>query len=179
MKNVPLILILLLAAAPLWSQKYGTAAGMRLGTDWGLTVQQRIAPTMTIEAIAQSSLQREEFLLTVMAEKHNSVLGRRFNLYFGGGLHKGWINESSDEGIAYKDPFGITAIGGLEFSLGRLNLSYDLKPAINIVGGENNFYTQSGISLRYVFITDKELGGNKRKKRGKGLGGFLDGIFKK
>ncbi|MFN7119185.1 MAG: hypothetical protein ACK4TA_20470 [Saprospiraceae bacterium] len=155
------------------AQSYNTAAGMRLGTDWGLTVQQRVAKKTTIEALLQSSLQREEVLLTVLGEQHFPILTRRFNIYYGGGFHKGWINESNDQAEPYKDPFGLTFIGGLEFSIGRINLSYDFKPAINISGGERNFYTQTGLSLRYILIKrDTNIFGadkknkNRRKSRG-------------
>lgn len=177
MKHIPLILLFFLSGTSIgFGQRYGTAVGMRLGTDWGLTVQQRVARHLSAEFIAQSSLQREEILLTAMVQQHNPVLGRRFNLYFGGGLHKGWISADPETGIAPRDPFGITLIGGLEFSLGRLNLSYDLKPAINISGGEKNFYTQSGISIRYIVQNEKEQGWhkNRRKKRSNG---FLQKIF--
>lgn len=165
--------IFVLSALVALAQSYNTAGGMRLGTDWGLTVQQRVAKKTTIEALFQSSLQREEVLLTVMGQQHFPILTRRFNIYYGGGLHKGWINESNDQAEPYKDPFGLTFIGGLEFSIGRINLSYDFKPAINLSGGEQNFYTQTGLSFRYILIkrntnifgVDKNKK-NRRKSRG-------------
>lgn len=160
-----------------WSvtaQSYNTAVGMRLGTDWGLTVQQRVAKKTTIELLLQSSLQREETLITLMGEQHFPILTRRLNIYYGGGLHKGWINESNDQAQPYKDPFGLTFIGGLEFSLGRLNISYDFKPAINISGGEDRFYTQTGISLRYIIIKRHTniFGKDKQKKSRRQREGF-------
>ncbi|MFQ5447350.1 MAG: hypothetical protein ACE5FF_10470, partial [Saprospiraceae bacterium] len=57
------------------------------------------------------------------------------------------------------------------------NFSYDFKPAINISGGEKRFYTQTGVSIRYVFLNNKvykkhlkKKKKEKRKKEGKGIG---------
>lgn len=169
MKNIATLLISTIYFCQLSAQSYDTALGMRLGTDWGMTIKQRVAKKTTIEALLQSSLQREEVLITLMGEQHFPVLSRRLNIYYGGGLHKGWINESDADLVPYKDPFGVTFIGGIEMSLGRLNISYDFKPAINISGGQENFYTQTGISLRYIIVKRdwKPFGGNKKKNRRK------------
>ncbi|NUQ23065.1 MAG: hypothetical protein HUU34_03865 [Saprospiraceae bacterium] len=138
------------------AQSYNTAMGMRLGTDWGVTIQQRVAKRTSIEAIVQSSLQREEAIVTLMGEQHMPFLTRRLNFYTGGGFHMGWGKApASVEGTPvedYSNPMGITVIAGLELSLGKFNISYDFKPAINIRGGESTFYPQTGISLRYVII---------------------------
>lgn len=167
MKYLRHLLLVLIIPASLRAQSYDTALGMRLGTDWGLTVKQRMATKTTLEALLQSSLQREEVLITLMAEQHFPILSRRMNVYYGGGLHKGWINETDLDQMPYKNPFGITFIGGIELSLARLNISYDFKPAINIVGGQNNFYTQTGISLRYIVGKRewKPFSGSSKKKR--------------
>ncbi|HMN90901.1 MAG TPA: hypothetical protein PKD70_01230 [Saprospiraceae bacterium] len=168
MKNTQLLLFLLcLAAVRTSAQSYNTALGMRLGTDWGVTLQQRIANRTTLEVLLQSSLQREEVLLTVMGEQHLPVISRRFNIYYGGGLHKGWINETDRNDEPYANPFGVTFIGGIEMSLARLNISYDFKPAINITGGQHNFYTQTGISLRYIIDKRewKPFSGSKNNKK--------------
>lgn len=169
MKRIPLILFIALFSTTLWSQRYGTAVGMRLGTDWGLTLQQRMTKRITIEGILQSSLQREEVLLTGLIQRHNPILGRRLNLYLGGGIHKGWIAASgtSETAAPADDPFGVTLVGGIEFTLGRINVGYDLKPAINLRGGEKRFYSQSGISIRYVLIKDKAWRKKQRKQKRK------------
>ncbi len=163
------------------AQAYMTAGGLRAGTDWGLTVQQRLTKNMTFEGIVQSSLQREEVMLTGLAERHYALVFRGLNLYTGAGLHKGFLsNKQSAELVPtnnYKDPMGITFIGGAELTLGRFNFSYDFKPAINIVGGEKKFYTQSGVSVRYVFLTNKEykkIQKKKKKKKRKEKGGGIN-----
>jgi len=153
----------------LLGQGYVTAAGLRLGTDWGLTVQQRIAKNITVEGILQSSLQREEVMVTGLIERHYPVIHRGLNIYFGGGLHKGWLNKPAnlENPAGFEDPFGVTFVGGAELTLGRINVSYDFKPAVNVQGGERTFYTQSGLSVRYVLISNKDLKKHQKKQRKK------------
>ena len=149
------------------AQSYNTVGGMRLGTDWGLTVKQRVYDNYTAELLLQSSLVRDEVTLTILANRHYNIFTRHLNLYMGGGFHKGWIGADalSEGAMPAQDPFGIDAIFGIETTLGNLNLSYDIKPAINLVGGEKLIYTQTGISLRYRFWKRDKLQWEKSKKR--------------
>lgn len=150
-----------MAAAAL-AQSYTTAAGLRMGTDWGLSIQQRILKRATVECILQSSLQREELMLTVLAEHHQPILSRRLNLYGGAGLHKGFLSSSAAD---WEAPFGISLIGGAEFTIARLALSWDFKPAINLWGGQRNFYAQTGISVRYVVVKSNVWQKRQRQKK--------------
>ena len=148
------------------AQSYNTALGMRLGTDYGVTIKQRVAKTTSLEAIIQSSLQREEAQITLLGEQHFPLISRRFNVYAGGGLHKGWVTrEGTEDDPVYKDPFGLSLIAGIEFSLGRLNVSYDYKPAVNLIGGKHNIYSQTGVSLRYVVAKRPWLSDPKAKRK--------------
>ncbi len=165
MKWITALTALILSNTFVAAQSYQTALGMRLGTDWGITARQRLAKRSTLEGILQSSLQREEILLTALYERHFPIISRRFNLYYGGGLHKGWISldPENESGAPSYDPFGITLVGGIEFTLARLNFSYDLKPAINFRGGAKRIYAQSGVSIRYVLVKKQK----KRRKKSK------------
>ncbi len=149
------------------AQSYITAGGIRLGTDWGLTLKQRVLEHTTVEGILQSSFQREEFMVTGLVAQHYPVLFDGLNFYFGGGLHKGWNHQptSFENPDGFKNPFGVTAIGGLELTLGRLNISYDYKPAVNLVGGERRFYMQTGLSARYVFLSNRDLKKRERDRK--------------
>jgi len=149
------------------AQSYITAGGIRLGTDWGLTFKQRILEHVTVEGIAQQSFQREEFMLTGLVQRHYPVVFKGLNFYFGGGLHKGWNQQptSFENPNGVKNPFGITGIGGLELTIGRLNISYDYKPALNLAGGEKTFYMQTGLSARYVFYGDVDRRQKQREKK--------------
>jgi len=88
-------------------------------------------------------------------------------------VHKGWNTTENnpseiDTPTITANPFGVTLVGGAEATIGRFNISYDFKPAINISGGEKSFYTQSGVSLRYVLVKNKvwrKMKKNKKKKQ--------------
>lgn len=155
-----------------FGQSYDLAFGIRLGTEIGLTGQVRlpmIHKNFAGEVILQNNLRRDEFMVTALGKQHYPLITRRVNIFLGGGVHKGWLT-GEENGTTYDAPFGLTAIGGAEVTLGRLNLSYDFKPAINISGGAQTIYTQSGISARYVLskrndIFDKKAEKERNKRR--------------
>ncbi len=164
--NKKILFIVLLAFLNInaFSQSYFTAGGVRLGTDWGITFQQRLLKHTTGEAIFQSSLFREELMLTALFEQHYPVISKRLNVYLGAGFHKGYLTNNNS---TFQAPFGISAIGGIEFTIARFAISYDYKPAFNLSGGENTWYSQSGISVRYVFIKQNLFKKIKRKRKRK------------
>ncbi len=162
MKEIISLLYAMALAIGLDAQSYTTAAGMRLGTDWGLTLQQRLLKHTTAEFIVQSSLQREEVLLTLLAEQHQPILSKRVNIYGGGGLHKGFVTASD---VPWAAPWGITLIGGAEFTIARVVLSWDFKPTVNLHGGEKGFYAQTGVSVRYVWIKGNVFEKRRRQKQ--------------
>lgn len=173
MKKSVFVIAFLCFAFSSFSQMYMTAGGLRMGTDWGITIQQRVLDKVSVEAILQSSLQREEVLFTGLVERHYPIISKGFNIYTGGGIHKGWSNTTEGE-VAIEDPFGVTFVMGAEMTLGRFNISYDFKPALNVSGGEKSFYTQTGVSLRYVLVKNKVYKNmkksQKKKKRKKNRG---------
>ena len=158
------VIIILLTSINSFAQSYITATGGRFGTDWGITVQQRILKHLTAEGIFQSSLQREELMLTVLAEHHFPVITKRLNVYTGLGYHKSFLTSTD---LNFEPAKGITAIAGAEFTIARFSLSYDFKPVFNYSGGEDNWYIQSGISLRYVIIPQYLLKKYRKKKKRK------------
>ncbi len=151
MKKVFLLLTISCFAWALLGQGYNTIGGVRFGTDWGITGKHRIKDRITVEGIFQSSRQREEVIISALVAKHNPLITKRFNFYTGGGLHFGINSEPLGE-TTVKNPFGVTAIAGVEFKIAKLILSWDFKPAINLVGGTTTIYPQTGVSLRYVFV---------------------------
>ena len=149
MKQLLLLFFTFFLTLSLFSQGYNTIGGVRFGTDWGITGKHRIQDKVTVEGILQSSTKREEVLISALVAKHAPLITKRFNFYTGGGLHVGFNSEPER---TFKNPFGVTAIAGIEFKLAKLIASWDFKPAINLIGGEKRVYLQSGISLRYVFV---------------------------
>ncbi|MEO7174487.1 MAG: hypothetical protein ABIV51_01630 [Saprospiraceae bacterium] len=129
------------------AQAYNSAIGLRIDNGLGISVKQRITNRGALEGIMQSSWRNDEVRLTLVWEEHRKILLRNLSLYFGGGLHKGFYDRQE---IIVKNPFGVTAIAGLELTIGRFNVSYDFKPALNITGGFNVIEAQTGLSVRYV-----------------------------
>ena len=149
------------------AQRYFNAFGMRFGNDIGLTYQQRIAKRWTVEAILNRERDRDLTMFTLLGERHQPLIGKRLNFYVGGGFHRGFIGEL-DDGTDPGDPFGVTAIGGLEFTLGRLNATFDVKPAINLTNAPDPIFFQSGLSVRYVIGKNrvwKDLADRKKKRQ--------------
>jgi hypothetical protein len=162
-----LLFFVFVTTASLSAQSYDAAFGVRLGTDWGMTGQLRmpvIHKNFAVEGIIQSSFQREEAALTLLGKQHYPLLSRRLNVFLGGGAHIGW-NTASDETQTYDNPFGLDLAVGAELTLGRFNVSYDFKPAFNLVGGERTVYSQSGISVRYVVAKRNDIYDKKTERQ--------------
>ncbi len=160
MKKLVLTCIALAFFMQLSAQGYDTAFGLRLGTEWGITLQQRLAKRITVEGIIQSGIRRDETTITGLIERHYPLGPRNINVYLGGGLHKGWVRSNGTDPAPYENPFGITGIAGAEISIGRINASWDFKPAINVTGGEQAVYAQTAVSVRYV-INKRKIFDNK------------------
>ena len=92
-------------------------------------------------------------MLTVLLEQHQKLIGKRFNTYYGAGLHKGWIVDGETD---LDNPFGVTLVVGIEATMGRFNVSLDYKPVVNIFSGDQFWQSQSALSLRYVFVKPKK-----------------------
>ena len=170
MVRILLIFIGMCCMGSLSAQTYNFSGGIRLGTEYGFTLKYRIANKLTLEGIVQSPIREKLAITTLLLEKHNSIVTKGLNIYYGGGLQKGWV---LTEDKPYKDPFGVVGIIGAEFNIARLNVSYDIKPAVNLVGGDSPVSLQTGISIRYIFdkrsivIGDPKAKAKRQKKRRK------------
>ncbi|HQW55717.1 MAG TPA: hypothetical protein PK076_06295 [Saprospiraceae bacterium] len=167
------LITLCFGTVTLSAQKYRTAAGIRIGTEFGLTVQQLLWDEYTLEGIVQKGFFNDIATASVLFEKHQKILSKGFNFYIGAGPHYGFYTRDRGE---RKNPLGVTAIAGIEMRFERVVASFDFKPAINIVGGDRIFDTQTALSLRYVLIKAKkkeqkwkfwEKWGNKNKSKKK------------
>ena len=161
-----ILFLLLIGAFSLQAQKYTTAVGGRLGNGIGLTVQQKLWKKVTFEGILNQKFKQNEIIFTALLERHNKLIGKRLNIYMGAGPHFGWNGDFEKES---RGVMGITGIAGLEFTIARLNLSWDFKPAVNLTGGVQTFDPQTAISLRYVFIKaqKKKINWKFWEKKGK------------
>ncbi|TAE55328.1 MAG: hypothetical protein EAZ89_05720 [Bacteroidetes bacterium] len=136
------------------AQGYKTTGGVRLGNSWGLTVTQRIATKWTLEGILQNDFVDYSYL-HLLARRHHSLISRKFNVYYGGGLHTGI-------GFERRGIVGLDAIVGAEATLGRLNVSFDFKPQL-MTGTGRTFYPNTAVSVRYVLVKARPMDDIKRK----------------
>lgn len=143
------------------AQSYHTAAGVRVGKYFGLTVSQRVLPKLTVEGIYQTRLQGSEQYLTGLVKKHNSLIARRLNFYYGGGVHTAWVDMGAEGGS--QNFTGFDGILGLEMTIGRVNVALDYKPAFN--PGQNDWMqNQGGVSVRYVLFKSNSPKSRQRQK---------------
>ncbi|MES2647926.1 MAG: hypothetical protein V4717_13685 [Bacteroidota bacterium] len=165
-----LLVAVLFTAASLSAQKYTTAAGIRVGSGIGLTVQQHLWDKYTLEGIAQKSLLRDGMHVAALFERHNKLFFKGLNFYIGAGPHFNYYgnqpvdDKSVTEPGYIKNAVGISAIGGFEMRFKRLVLSYDFQPGINFTGGPKVLTTQTGVSARYILVKAKKA---KKKDNGK------------
>ena len=161
LQKLGLILILMSTARQTHAQKYDIAAGLRLGTEWGVSYKHRITEQGTLEGIMQQGFNQQTALASVLYEHHFKAGVRRLNFYAGGGPHMGWYVDQELEKI-YDNPYGLSLISGAELTLGGVLVSWDIKPAINFSDANRNTYFHSGLSIRLVL-----------KKRQSKVGAYL------
>jgi len=136
------------------AQKYRTAAGIRIGTEFGITIQQLILEHATLEGIIQKGFFNDQTSISVLFEHHQKMVFKGLNFYIGAGPHIGLYD--ADDRNGRKNAIGLSAIGGLEMRFGRVLASFDYKPAINFSGGDRIFDSQSSLSLRYIIVPAKK-----------------------
>jgi hypothetical protein len=84
-----------------------------------------------------------------MLQHHFPVGIQRLNFYTGVGGHKGWyVNQDYEQ--LFENPYGLSLISGVEFTLAGLILSWDIKPSVNLNDANRRAYFHSGLSARPV-----------------------------
>ncbi|WP_425638702.1 hypothetical protein ACPUEN_04000 [Algoriphagus yeomjeoni] len=158
------------------AQRYGTAVGLRFGNSnqyrtVGLTAQQRITKRLSIEGIVQSDFKLNT-TLSVLLEKHHPIISKRFNYYYGAGasfgVEESFVKDEENKQITHtygNTTAGIDLIGGLELTVLNTVISLDYKPNINLVGREEFYRGQVGISARMVLVKSKEQKKKQRQKQ--------------
>ncbi|WPR77430.1 hypothetical protein [Algoriphagus sp. NG3] len=158
------------------AQRYGTAVGLRFGNNnlyrtVGLTAQQRISKRLSIEGILQSDFNLNT-TMSVLMEKHHPIISKRFNYYYGVGpslgVEESFVKDPESKQILHtygNATAGIDLIGGLELTMLNTVISLDYKPNINLVGREEFYRGQVGISARMVLVKSKEQKKKQRKRQ--------------
>lgn len=150
-------MLLVSVESPLFSQAYNRALGLRLDSGIGFTYKERLGDRFTVEGLVRARPKQDFYQLGALAEFHNPLIFKFFNIYYGAGLHYGYYD--TPEHMA--NPFGISGILGTEITLGRINLSYDVKLDANLIGGTKVIEPSTGISIRYVMAKKKRFGNKK------------------
>lgn len=158
------------------AQRYGTAVGFRFGNSnqyrtVGLTAQQRISKRISIEAILQSDFKLNT-TFSALLEKHHPIISKRFNYYYGAGasfgVEESFVKDPESKQILHtygNTTAGLDLIGGLELTVLNTVISVDYKPNINLVGREEFYRGQVGISARMVLVKSKEQKKKQRQKQ--------------
>ncbi|WP_236136834.1 hypothetical protein [Mongoliitalea daihaiensis] len=180
-----------------YAQRYGTAVGLRLGSNdfsrtVGISANQRILRHTTLEGILQSDFSRNT-TSHLLIKNHKPLISKRFNYYYGGGFSFGHEesfvkNRASKEIIhTYGNPTsGIDLVVGVEATVLSTVISLDYKPNFNMAGREEFVRGQVGVSARWVLVTGKEQDKKwrqkkrvKRKAAREPLGDRIKNVFKK
>jgi hypothetical protein len=157
------------------AQSYRTAVGLRVEQGFNVTLKQHIHQRWSAEGILHTGINSDNIGLTLLAERHQKILFRNLNLYWGAGghfyQHNTALNEKTPEAPYFIS--GLSFIGGAELSLGRLNFSVDLKPEIHLTGETVHPLNWNGaaVSVRYIIakrprrgIRDMEVWGRLRMR---------------
>ncbi|MGY6521183.1 MAG: hypothetical protein ACXIUD_05600 [Mongoliitalea sp.] len=177
MKKIIILLLLMLGWSSFsYGQRYGSAVGLRLGSNdfsrtVGISATQRILRHTTIEGIIQSDFSRNttsHFLL----RNHKPLISKRFNYYYGAGFSFGYeesfIKNRDTREIThtYANPTtGVDLVVGVEATVLGTVVSLDYKPNFNMAGREEFARGQVGVSARWVLVTGKEQDKKWRKKQ--------------
>lgn len=154
---------LLILQLPLFGQAYFTAGGVRLGTENGLTVKQRVLKHSTVELGILSGFKTDYLSMGLDYHRHYPIFIKNLNLYTGIGLVAQRFQPQVDLGSVSKR-HGITFTGGIEATLGRVNVAWDYKPMFFLGNTDRLFASNSGISIRYVFVRNKDIKKWKKQK---------------
>ena len=174
MQRSTIICLLLLFITSLNAQSYRTSAGLRFDSDksLGITIQQLLHKNYTLEGMVLTNTNNGSTSIGLFVEQHQKFLIKNFNIYFGVGLHKTWLDrdEAEEDEKGGSGPAGIV---GVEASMGRFNFSWDVQPKANVWGGERFFNMNTGFSIRYIIVKKKKKKINlkfweKWKRDGKG-----------
>lgn len=176
-KKYTLILILIIASISFKAeaQRYGSAAGIRMGSNdfsrtFGLSAQQRVFKHITLEGILQSDFNKNT-TAHLLVEVHRPIISKRFNYYYGAGVSTGWeesfVKDKETKQILHtygNSTSGVDIIAGVELTIANTVISLDYKPNFNLSGREEFVRGQVGISARMVLVKSKEQDKKRRKK---------------
>lgn len=141
----------------LQSQSYQWAAGLKLSKYMGMSVVYSPMVPYSAELIISKNFWTQEAGLSVVGRYHRKIITKGFNMFGGGGLHYGF-NEGEE-----KDGFVALMInGGMELSMGKTNIAFNLTPMVGI----DRFRIGSDLSVRYILKKQPKKKGEFWEKLG-------------
>ena len=150
------IFVFIFQTTSIWTQSYRTALGFRFGRNTMLSVSQRIAKKTTLDLYHESALYADRMFTAVAVKKHLPLITKRLNVFIGAGPYHQFQSrvQGSDVPLTERHTGGLVGNAGIDFTIGRLNIGYDIMPVVHLVGAHEGpgFYTRSGITLRYVIV---------------------------
>lgn len=153
-----------------WGQSYNTALGIRWGDGIGISARQRLLKKTSLEGIFYQHQKTDQTIAGIMLDHHMPVLTRRLNLFAGGGVGRTSFRTEDNVNVSHN---AVLINAGLEFTLARLNLSWDIVPVVPLSNQETSLTTLTAFSLRYVLVKKSRKGlfekdhKNKRKHKHK------------
>ena len=162
-KSITALIVMMCCSGYAWSQQGQTDFGLRLGTDPGITVKYFLRPAGAVEGILHTGYRG--LLITGLYEWHKGIGtsdAPGLKLYGGVGGHYGifrsyhyyYKGPHSDVVYVYNRPsLGVDGIIGLEYDFTGvpLNLSLDMKPAVDFYSGYGYTYLDGALSVRVIF----------------------------
>lgn len=149
MKKLLLIISLSLFAGTALAQEYDQSIGLRLGFANGITYKKSLDGISAIEVLG--SFKQRATTLTALYEVHFYAFDTdNLYLFLGVGAHIGVVSPVNGSNTLL---LGADGIGGIEYAFDEVPLAFslDLKPAINISGGDLLDLAWLGLSGRYTF----------------------------
>lgn len=147
-----ILVAFILCSGQIFAQHYGLAAGLRVGNNYGLSVQGKLFDKTSAEVVLHPGVGQQNNAALIMVKRHQKFLTDRLNVYAGGGICQYWNSKPDNLDKRYSSG-GLQAIVGAEITLGRYNFSWDFTPAVLTWGDDSGaFKGGTAVSLRYVFI---------------------------
>jgi len=140
------------------AQDYNTAVGLRAGNSGGVTIKHFLSDDVAFEGLIHSRWRG--LMITGLLEVHRDIReARGLRWYYGAGAHVGFFNAADGRNRGWGNPneayttIGIDGILGLEYTFVEipLNLSFDWKPAFDVIGYQRFWGDGFALSVRYTF----------------------------
>lgn len=151
--NLRTFVFLLVCAfsAQIHGQSYNNVFGIRVGDDMGVSMQQRLYKNYTVQIEHQDAMFSSVRQTSLVVKKHYPILTRRFNVFLGGGLSNRAILIPGESSTTANANGALINFGG-EFTVGKLNITYDYSPGFLLgnTAGVPRFHSGSGLGIRYV-----------------------------